>query len=326
MRKWQIHELGEPRDVLRLEEVDDPTPGPGQLLVEVDAVGLTYPDVLMCQGRYQGRTALPYTPGSELAGTVRAVGEGVDRFAAGDRVVAMGGGGLAELALTPAMSSFPLDPGLDVTKAVAIPVNYGTAWFALHERGHLQKGETLLVTGAAGGTGTAAIQLGKAAGARVIAVAGGKAKTEVCAEAGADVVIDHRAQPEWVEAVREATDGKGVDVAFDPVGGDTFHQVRRCMAWDGRLLVIGFVGGIADAPTNHILLKNYSVVGVHWGAWLARGSGGLQRPVGAVLELAAQGVVDPPIYPPFRFEQAADALTALADRAVWGKAVVRVHG
>jgi NADPH2:quinone reductase len=125
--------------------------------------------------------------------------------------------------------------------------------------------------------------------------------------------------------VREATDGKSVDVAFDPVGGDTFHQVRRCMGWNGRLLVIGFVGGIADAPTNHILLKNYSVVGVHWGAWLGREAGGLQKPVGTVLELAARGAVDPPIFPPFGFEQAADALTALADRAVWGKAVVLVR-
>jgi len=180
----------------------------------------------------------------------------------------------------------------------------------------------LLVTGAAGGTGTAAIQLGRHLGARVIAVAGGPEKVALCRSLGAEVVIDHHAEPDWVDAVRAATDGRGVDVAYDPVGGDTFHKVRRCMAWDGRLLVIGFVGGIADAPTNHILLKNYSVVGVHWGASLARDPGALDRQVRHLLGLAAEGVVDPPLAPRYPFAQGARAVQDMADRVPVGKVVV----
>jgi len=177
------------------------------------------------------------------------------------------------------------------------------------------------VTGAAGGTGTAAIQLGRAAGARVIAVAGGEAKVELCRSLGADVVIDHQQTPAWVDEVRAASGG-GVDVAYDPVGGDTFHQVRRCMAWDGRLLVIGFVGGIPSVQTNHALLKSYSIVGVHWGASLARRPESLGEQMGALLELARTGAVDPPLYPPYRFEDAAQALQDLADRKTYGKVVV----
>jgi NADPH2:quinone reductase len=221
----------------------------------------------------------------------------------------------------PAASAFPVPAGVDAAKAAAIPVNYGTTWFGLHDRAKLAAGEWLLVTGAAGGTGTAAIQLGKAAGAKVIAVAGGATKVGLCRNLGADEVIDHHATPDWVDAVRAATGG-GVDVAYDPVGGDTFHQARRCMAWDGRLLVIGFVAGIPEAPTNHALLKTYSIVGVHWGASLARRPDSLGEQMSAVLALAVTGEVDPPLYPPFAFEDAAQGLQDLADRKTWGKAVV----
>jgi NADPH2:quinone reductase len=321
MRRWRAHELGDPIDVLRLDEVDDPTPGAGEIVVRVEATGLAFPDVLMCQGRYQAPTKLPFTPGGEWAGTVAAVGEGVERFVPGDRIVTMAGGGLAGLGVVRERAAWALPAGLDLAKAAALPINYGTTWFALHDRGHLQAGETLLVTGASGGTGSAAIQLGLAAGAQVIAVAGGEEKVAACRALGAQVVIDHRTTPDWVDAVRDATGGRGVDVAYDPVGGDTFHQVRRCMAWDGRLLVIGFVAGIADAPTNHVLLKNYSVVGVHWGASLARDPGALDRQMQAVFALAGTGQVDP-LLARYDFASAPRALQDMHDRLVAGKVVV----
>jgi NADPH2:quinone reductase len=322
MRAWRLDELGDPFERLVLVDVDEPVAGPGEVALAVEATGLAYPEVLMCQGRYQMPTTLPFTPGGEVAGTVTAVGDGVDDLAVGDRVVSMAGRGLAERAVASAATTFRLPDGVAADKAAALPINYGTTWFALHDRAQLQAGETILITGAAGGTGTAAIQLALAAGARVITVAGGSEKAELCRALGAHVVIDHRATPEWVDAVREATGGAGVDVAYDPVGGSTFHQVRRCMAWDGRLLVIGFVEAIPDAPLNHVLLKNYSIVGVHWGASMARRPGSLRAQMAAVLALAEDGTVDPPL-DLYDFADGARALQDLADRAVVGKVVVR---
>ena len=321
MRIWRLQELGEPLDQLRLVDDDVPSPGPGTVAVQVEAVGLAFPDVLMCRGIYQVKTGPGFTPGGETVGTVSAVGDGVTAPEVGQRVV-FTGGGLADTVVVPAATAFVVPDGVDPAKAVAIPINYATTWFALHDRARLQAGEWLLVTGAAGGTGTAAIQLGRAAGAKVLAVAGGDTKVELCRSLGADVVIDHRETPEWVDEVRAVTGG-GVDVAYDPVGGDTFHQARRCMAWDGRLLVIGFVAGIPSVQTNHALLKNYSIVGVHWGASVARRPESLGEQMGALLELAATGAVDPPLYPPYRFEDAAQALQDLADRKTWGKVVVQ---
>lgn len=323
MKIWHAHELGNPIEVLRLEEVDRPQPSAGELLVEVDAVGLSYPEVLMCQGKYQAKTPVPFTPGSEVAGRVSAIGDGVSGVAVGDRVVAMGGRGLAEFTTTRAAMTFPVPDAVTADAASALIVNYGTSWFALHDRGLLQAGEWLLVHGGAGGVGSSAIQLGLAADARVIATAGGPDKVARCKALGAHHVIDYRAEPNFVDAVRKITGGNGVDVCYDPVGGDVFRQSQRCMAWDGRLLIIGFVAGIADAPTNHILLKNYSVVGVHWGASLARKPTRLGETVRHLLTLAAEGRIDPLIYPPFAMADGARALQALADRSLWGKPVVR---
>ena len=320
MRRWELIDKGEPGTNLELVEVPDPELRAGQLLVEVEAVGLAFPDVLQCRGIYQVPTPPRFTPGGETAGRVAALGDGVEGFAVGDRVAVMGGG-LAKKVAVAAQSAFVVPDGVSAEAAAAIPINYGTTWYALHERGHLQPGETMLVTGAAGGTGTAAIQLGKAAGARIIAVAGGAEKVKLAEEVGADVVIDHQQTPDWVDAVREASGG-GVDVAYDPVGGDTFHQVRRCMAWGGRLLIIGFVAGIPDAPMNHVLLKSYDIVGVHWGASVMRDPSSVRRQMDAVFELVGRGEFTPPLYPPFAFEDAAQALQDLADRKTWGKAVV----
>jgi NADPH2:quinone reductase len=323
MRAWQLHELGDPIDNLQLSDIDDlGPPSNGHVTVGIESVGIAFPDVLQCRGEYQVKPPLPFTPGGESAGTVVEVGNNVQGLAVGDRVMMLGGG-LVERVHMPEGGLWKLPHGFSTDKAAATPINYGTTWFALHDRAQLQRGETLLVTGAAGGTGSAAIQLGKAAGARIIAVAGGSVKVDQAKSLGADVVIDHHETPNFVDAVREASGG-GVDVAYDPVGGDTTHQIRRCMAWDGRLLIIGFVAGIPDLPANHMLLKNYSVVGVHWGASLGRDPESLSRQMHSVLELAGTGQVDPLIYPPYDFDKAASAIQDLAERKTWGKVVVRV--
>jgi len=321
MKMWRAHELGDPTAVLTLDEVEEPRPGPGQVVIETEAVGLTFPDVLSLRGEYQVPTRLPFTPGGETAGVVIAVGEGVDHLSVGTSVAVLGGG-LAERNVVAAGSCFvyPTEH-LSPAQAAAVPVNYGTTWFALHDRARLQAGETVLITGAAGGTGTACIQLALAAGAVPIAVVGGEEKAALVRSLGVNHVVDHRQTPDWVDTVRDMSGG-GVDVAYDAVGGDAFHQVRRCMAWDGRLLIIGFVGGIADAPTNHALLKNYSIVGVHWGASLMRDPSSVARQMAEVFALAEQGLVAPALYPPFAFTDAATALQAIADREVSGKAVV----
>ena len=324
MKAWQIPELGEPKESLKVEEVNTPEPMAGQLLIEVDAVGLAFPDVLQCRGEYQVKPPLPFTPGGETAGRVIAVGEGVEDFRVGQKVISLGGG-LSEQALVQAQMSFGVPDSMDQVKAAALPMNYGTTWFALHDRALIKSGESLLVTGASGGTGSAAIQLGLAAGARVIAVAGGKEKVDACRELGADVVIDHKEEEDLVEKVREVTNNSGVDVAYDPVGGEVFQKVRRCMAWNGRLLVIGFVAGIPEIATNHVLLKNYSVVGVHWGASLGRDPGSFKQQMSSVVELSKSGEVDPLLHPTYEFDSANQALQDIADRKVVGKVVVDLN-
>ena len=324
MKAWQIHELGEPKESLKVHEMDTPEPMTGQLLIEVDAVGLAFPDVLQCRGEYQVKPPLPFTPGGETAGRVIAVGEGVEDFSVGQKVISLGGG-LSEQALVHAQMSFGIPDSMDQVKAAALPMNYGTTWFALHDRALIKSGESLLVTGASGGTGSAAIQLGLAAGARVIAVAGGKEKVEACRALGADVVIDHREEEDLVERVREVTNNEGVDVAYDPVGGEIFQKVRRCMAWNGRLLVIGFVAGIPEIATNHVLLKNYSVVGVHWGASLGRDPSSFKQQMSSVVELSESGEVDPLLHPTYGFESANQALQDIADRKVVGKVVIDIN-
>ena len=323
MKAWQIHELGEPKESLKVEEMDTPEPMAGQLLIEVDAVGLAFPDVLQCRGEYQVKPPLPFTPGGETAGRVIAVGEGVEDFRVGQKVISLGGG-LSEQALVQAQMSFGVPDSMDQVKAAALPMNYGTTWFALHDRALIKSGESLLVTGASGGTGSAAIQLGLAAGARVIAVAGGKEKVDACRELGADVVIDHKEEEDLVEKVREVTNNSGVDVAYDPVGGEVFQKVRRCMAWNGRLLVIGFVAGIPEIATNHVLLKNYSVVGVHWGASLGRDPGSFKQQMSSVVELSKSGEVDPLLHPTYEFDSANQALQDIADRKVVGLSLIHI--
>ncbi len=322
MRAWQVRELGEPLDVMELVEVPAPTAGPGEVLLDVDAVGVSFPDLLQIRGGYQVKPPLPFVPGIEIAGTVVELGEGVDQVTVGDRVLWMGNKGLSEQVVAPAAAVFPIPDDMTSAQAACLIVNYGTTVFALDNRADLQPGETLLVTAAAGGAGSSAVQVGKAMGANVIGLAGGAEKVAAVYELGADAAFDYR-EVDVVETVRAATDGRGVDVCYDAVSGDIFDQVRRTMAWDGRLLIIGFTSGrIADAPTNHALLKNYSIVGVHWAAWLNRDPGNLRSNWDRIVELFGTGHIDPLITATVPLEGAAQAIADIGNRKTVGKFVI----
>lgn len=315
MRAWRVHELGEPADVLRLEDVERPVPGEGQLLVRVRAAAVNFPDVLMAQGRYQERPPLPYTAGMELCGETDD----------GRRVIgppAGGPGAFAEYALMDARDALPVPDALSDEKAAAMWITYQTGHVGLHHRAHLQPGEVLLVHAGAGGVGSAAIQLGKAAGATVIATAGGAHKAEVCRELGADHVVDYTAE-DFVAVVKELTGGAGADVVYDPVGGDVFDRSRRCIAFEGRLLVVGFTSGrIPEAPANHALVKNYSVVGLHWALYRRRAPAVVARAHDELVRLVGEGAVDPLIGQVLPLEEAPRALAAIASRGTVGKVVL----
>lgn len=324
MRIWQMHELGDPWTDLQLDEADAPTPGPGHIGIDVEAIGVAFPNVLMAQGKYQVKSTPPFSPAESVVGRVSALGDGVEGFAVGERVMTSDGAALAEHTVASAERAFKAPESLTAGQATALLVNYPTTYFALHDRAQLQPGETVLITAAAGGVGTAAIDLAKAQGATVIAVAGGPEKLKVCTDVGADHVVDYRATPDFVDEVRELSGG-GVDVCYEVVGGDTFQHARRCMAWDGRLLIIGFAGGtIPDSPMNHALLKNYSIVGVHWGASIQRDPSSLHRQLEALTELADAGKISPAMYPPFTFDDIPKAFDDLAHRKTTGKVVVEL--
>ncbi|MCM0675271.1 NADPH:quinone oxidoreductase family protein [Micromonospora phytophila] len=324
MKAWRVAELGEPHDVLRLVEVTDPQPGPGQLVVTVLACPANFPDVLMCRGEYQVKPELPFTPGVELCGEVVALGEGVDGFAVGDRV--LGGavlpfGGFGELALLDAATTFPAPVELDDAEAASLYIGYQTGWFGLHRRAGLRAGETLLVHAAAGGVGSAAVQLGKAAGARVIGVVGGPEKAAAARALGADVVVDRRDE-DFVAVVKAETGGRGADVVYDPVGGETYQRSTRCVAFEGRILVVGFAGGqIQSAALNHALVKNYSIIGLHWGLYHRYDPGAVAECHRALTALAAQGAVRPLVSQRLALDEVADGVQELADGVTVGRVV-----
>lgn len=327
MQAWRVHELGEPIDVLRLDDIEPPTPPSGHVVVEVAAAALNFPDILLCKGEYQEKPALPFTPGVEMAGTVVEVGNGVDGVAVGDRVLgapAMGPGALAERTVAPAATLYPVPDGMSWTAAAALHVTYQTGWVALHTRAGLRAGETLLVHAGAGGVGSAAIQLGKAAGARVVATAGGADKVKILEELGVDLAVDYKAD-DFVEAVKDFTNGRGADVVYDPVGGDTFDRSTKCIAFEGRLLVIGFTSGrIPQARANHVLVKNYSVVGVHWGLYNRKRPEVPRQAHEALTRLYADGRIDPLVSQVVPFDQVPAALVSLGGRGTYGKVVVDV--
>jgi NADPH:quinone reductase len=324
MRAWQIHQLGEPRDALRLAEVPDPEPALGQVLVRVLGAAANFPDVLMCQGSYQVRPPLPFTPGVELCGEVVALGPGVTGVAVGDRVI--GGpvlpyGAYAELAVMNAEAILPAPEGLDDAEAAAFFITYQTGWFGLHRRARLAAGETLLVQAAAGGVGSGAVQLGKAAGARVIGVVGGERKAEVARALGADVVVDRLSQ-DFVQVVKEVTDGRGADVVYDSVGGEAYARSTKCIAFEGRILVVGFASGqIPSAALNHALVKNYSIVGLHWGLYQTKEPQSIGECHRQLTKLVADGAIRPLVSERLGLDDVPEALDKLAHGDTVGRIV-----
>ena len=324
MRAWQVERIGEPRDVLTLTEVPDPEPGPGQVLVRVLGAAANFPDVLMCRGGYQVRPPLPYTPGIELCGEVLAAGPGVAGVAVGDRVIggpSMPYGAFAELALMNADAALPAPPGLDDAEAAAFFITYQTGWFGLHRRAQLAAGETLLVQAAAGGVGSGAVQLGKAAGARVIGVVGGERKAEVARSLGADVVIDRLSQ-DFVSVVKDVTGGRGADVVYDSVGGEAYTRSAKCVAFEGRILVVGFASGeIPSAALNHALIKNYSIVGLHWGLYQTKEPQAIRDAHAQLTKLVADGAIRPLVGERLGLAEVARGLQRLADGDTVGRIV-----
>ncbi|MEU5972826.1 NADPH:quinone oxidoreductase family protein [Streptomyces globisporus] len=319
MQAWRVHRNGEPGEVMRLEETDRPTPDGGQVLVEVRAANVNFPDALLCRGHYQVRPPLPFTPGVEVCGTTED----------GRRVLAtpaLPHGGFADYVVADEAALLPAPDALDDAEAAALHVGYQTGWFGLHRRANLQPGETLLVHAAAGGVGSAAVQLGKAAGAQVIGVVGGPDKAAVARELGCDLVIDRRSE-DLVAAVKEATGGRGADVVYDPVGGDAYAKSTKCVAFEGRILVVGFASGVIPTPAlNHALVKNYSVVGLHWGLYNTKDPGAVRACHEELTKLAEQGIVKPLISERVAMAGAADAVQRVADGTSTGRIVVLPGG
>ncbi|MFC4612611.1 NADPH:quinone oxidoreductase family protein [Streptomyces maoxianensis] len=319
MQAWRVHRNGEPREVMRLEEVDRLTPGEGQLLLRVRAANINFPDALLCRGQYQIRPPLPFTPGVEICGETED----------GRRVIAnpaLPNGGLADYVVADAAAVLPAPDALDDAEAAALHIGYQTGWFGLHRRAHLQAGETLLVHAAAGGVGSAAVQLGKAAGARVIGVVGGGDKARAARELGCDVVVDRR-EDDIVAAVKEATGGRGADVVYDPVGGDAYAKSVKCIAFEGRIVIVGFASGAIPTPgLNHALVKNYSIVGLHWGLYNQMDPAAVRGCHEELTKLAAEGVVKPLISGRVAMKDAADAVQRVADGTTTGRLVVIPEG
>jgi NADPH:quinone reductase-like Zn-dependent oxidoreductase len=317
-------------DTLELAELPDPSPGPGQLLVRVKACAINYPDVLIIEDKYQFKPPRPFAPGGEIAGIVEAVGEGVSGWAEGDRLVAMiGHGGLAEKVLISTVQAVPLPPERSFEDGSALILTYATSIHALLDRGGLKAGETLLVLGAAGGVGLAAVELGKAYGARVVAAVSSEEKAGVVRDAGADLSIvnpsgpfDRDGSKALAQQFKEAVGGGGADVIYDPVGGDYAEPALRSIAWEGRYLVVGFPAGIPRLPLNLTLLKSCDVRGVFWGAFAARDPKANAAHIETLFRLWREGKIAPKVSRTWLLEQGGEAIAHMAARKAVGKLVV----
>ena len=314
-----------PPETLVIEDLPSPRPGAGEVVVAVKAASVNFPDILIIQNKYQFKPPLPFSPGSELAGVVKEVGDGVKDFKPGDKVIAFTTyGAFAEEVKTEASRLLPLPEGMDFESGAAFLLTYGTSDHALRDRGALRPGETLLVLGAAGGVGLAAIEIGKALGARVIACASSEEKLAVCREHGADATINY-ATEDLRERIKALTGGSGADVVYDPVGGPYSELAFRSIAWRGRLLVVGFAAGdIPKLPLNLALLKGASVVGVFWGDFARREPREFAASVQQLGQWYREGKLRPHVSQTFPLEQAADALKLMAARQVKGKVVLTV--
>ncbi|MEV0186552.1 NADPH:quinone oxidoreductase family protein [Streptomyces sp. NPDC050625] len=315
MQAWHVHENGEPREAMRLEEAAEPVPGEGQVLLRVRAANVNFPDALLCRGQYQIRPALPFTPGVEICGETED----------GHRVIAKPSlpyGGFAEYAVANAAAVLPAPDALDDAEAAALHIGYQTGWFGLHRRARIQEGETLLVHAAAGGVGSAAVHLGKAAGATVIGVVGGPEKVKVARELGCDLVLD-RYTDDVAAAVKEATGGLGADVIYDPVGGNAYAQSAKCVAFEGRIIIVGFASGTIPTPAlNHALVKNYSILGLHWGLYSTKDPQVVLHCHEQLTELAAKGAIKPLVSDRVPLTAAAEAVQRVADGVTTGRIAV----
>lgn len=323
MRAWQMTELGNPWDKLKVQEVVLPEVSGKTCRIAVEAADLNFADILQCQGSYQVKLELPFTPGMTAAGRVMEAGGDVS-FKAGDRIIGVcyrGSGGYADECLVAAGGANLIPDGVDCMQAAAIHMTYGTGWFGLHLRGELEPGQTVLVLAGAGGVGSAAVDLAKVHGCRVIAAAGGAKKTAACVRLGADEAIDYNAE-DLYQRVMDLTDGRGVDVVYDPVGGDYFDVARRLVAWEGKYLIIGFASGrIPAAPMNHALVKNYSLIGVHMGGYRGRDDVQFQRCYQDLYRMLLDNRLTPLVDDVIGFNALPDGLLKLANRQTMGRAI-----
>jgi len=322
MQAMVVTALGEPRD-MQLKELPDPVPGTGEVAIDVRAIGCNFFDILMVQGKYQLKPPLPFSPGAEIAGVVRAVGADVAHFGPGDRVFAMlPWGAFASVAVVPLAAVVRLPDAMPFEHGAAFGIVYQTSYFGLVYRANLQAGETLLVHAAAGGVGLAAVQIGRALGARVLATAGSAEKRAIATQHGAEAAYDY-STPDWVDRVKHATGGRGADVIYDPVGGDIFDLSTKCIAFGGRLLVIGFASGrIPTIQANRILLKNMSVIGLNWGAYRMHEPEKVPAAMRALFALYERGAVTPLVAARHPLRDAAAALEEIASRRSVGKVLL----
>lgn len=323
MKAWRVNDWCEPEQ-MQLSEIPAPESGPREVLIRNHAAALNFYDILMVQGKYQVRPPLPFTPGNEVAGIVEAVGPEVTQFASGDRVQAIASsGGYAEYSLAPAAKTFRLPEAMSFAEGAAMTVVYQTSYFALKDRAQLQPGEWLLVHAAAGGVGVSAMQIGRAMGARVIATAGSQEKLDFCLSQGAEHALNY-GDAGWADQVRKMT-GRGADVIYDPVGGEVFDLSTKCIAPEGRLLVIGFAGGtIPSIAANRILLKDMSVVGVYWGGYVERHPEYFHQAQAALFAMYEAGQIKPVVTAQWPLAEAPAAMRALAGRKTSGKVVLMI--
>lgn len=314
-----------PPETLDIEELGDPAPDDGEILIDVAAAGINFPDILSIAGKYQVKTPPPFVPGNEASGTVTAVGQGVERFAIGDKVIiATRGNAFAEKCVAQEFTTMHLPDGLTLEQGAGFSVTYGTSYHALRQSANLQAGETVLVLGAAGGVGITAVEIAKAMGARVIAAASTDEKLEFAKAAGADETINYSDTP-LKETVKEMTDGDGVDVVYDPVGGDLTDQAFRATAWQGRYLVIGFASGeIPKFAANIALLKEASIVGVWWGTWAAKNPAVQMQNVQELATLIAEGKLTPRVTESYALDDYVEAFKAITERRALGKVILRM--
>ena len=325
MRALVCKEYGPPESLV-IEEHDDPVPGERQILVDVAAAGINFPDVLIIAGQYQVKTPTPFVPGNEAAGVVSAVGPGVTQFAVGDKaIINTVGGAFAEKCVADVHACAPLPDDLSFEQGAGFSVTYGTSYHALKQSANLQPGETVLVLGAAGGVGITAVEIAKAMGARVIAAASSAEKLAFAVSAGADETINYSEVP-LKETVKELTGGKGADVVYDPVGGELADQAFRATAWHGRYLVIGFASGeIPKFPANIALLKEASIIGIWWGTWAAKNPKLQIQNMMELAKLVAEGVVTPRVTESYALDDYADAFKAITERRARGKVTLRMN-